>query len=321
MYTLSVEKSVSNSLIDKPVFIISLDTELAWGFILEPRHKFLALLQSEPARARGTIDLLLNLFEKYDIPATWAVVGHLFLNSDEGKVMFHQEMPQFKEGWLDWDFYSGIRDTPLYYGRDMVEKILANSVKHEIGLHSLFHISFSQCSREVAKAEIEQGVELAQRLGITPKSFVFPGNYIGHVDVLKSYGFQIYRSKDAGRYDIAQSFLVRSMNRAIDKAIAPPVLPSRKNSLWEISGSTYFCDSKTPFTLLPRAKLGLNRAIRANTVFHIWLHPWSLLDQPSLEKILGKFLTLVAKKRDEDKLQVMTMGELASYLNKKMGEA
>jgi len=316
MYTLSVEKSVSNNLIDKPVFIISLDTELAWGFILEPRHKFLALLQSEPARARGTIDLLLNLFEKYDIPATWAVVGHLFLDSDEGKVMFHQEMPQFKEGWLDWDLYSSIRNTPLYYGRDMVEKILASSVKHEIGLHSLFHIPFSQCSQEVAKAEIKQGVELAQRLGITPKSFVFPENSIGHVDVLKSHGFQIYRGIDAKRYDTPQGFL----NRAIDWAIVLPVLPLQKDNLWEIPGSMYFCEPKIPFSVLPRARLGLNRAIRANKVFHISLHPWSLLVQPSLHKILDKFLALVAKKRDEGKLQVMTMGELASYLSKKMGE-
>ncbi len=303
--------------LDAPVFIINIDTELAWGFISHPHHEVLTRLQSDPKRARETIAWLLELFKKHGIPATWAVVGHLFLDPEEGMKMVSKEMPQFRDGWLDWDFYSRIYNRPLYYGGDLIEKILTSSVSHEIGLHAFFHIPFSQCSAEVAKTEVERGVKAAEKYGITLKSFTFPNNHIGHVDVLRSHGFEIYRSQDAGRHDEAGSFLSRKLNGAVDKLIAPPVLPSWNDGIWELPGSTYFCDPRYPFTLLPRARLGLYRAIRAKRVFHIWLHPWNLLLYDSLKKDLGGFLSLVAKRRNEGKLQVMTMGKLASYLNEK----
>jgi len=277
----------------------------------------LALFQREPQQARKTIDSLSYLFEQYDIPATWAIVGHLFFDSSEVKEVVHPEIPQIEEGWLDWDFYQSLNDNPLcYYGKDIVAKILASSVKHEIGLHSFSHIPFSECSQKVAEAEVELGMKAARRFGVIPKSFVFPDNYVGHVDVLRNCGLQIYRGKDTGRWDKAQGFLIRKINGAIDKLFVPPVLPSWQDGIWEIRSSMYFCDPQMPFTLLPRAKLGLSKATRADKVFHIWLHPWSLLLYNSLERDLKSFLALVAEKRDKGKLTVMTMGELADHLGK-----
>lgn len=311
---------MSGNILNKPVFIISLDTELAWGFILHPQHRDLALLQSDPERTREAINLLLNLFEQYDIPATWAVVGHLFLDANDTQKSFHQEMPQFKEGWIDWEIYDTLRSNSLYYGKDMVERILASHVKHEIGLHGFFHIPFSQCSREVANAEIEKGIKAANNLGIILQSFVFPGNYVGHVDTLKKYGFQIYRGKDLRWWSKDQKSLIRKFDSAAHTIIGTPASLSYNSGIWETSGSI-FCDPQLPFTIPWRARLGLYRAIQSKEVFHIWLHPWNLLLYKRLKKDLEEFLALVAQKRDEDKLQVMTMGELASYLNQEIAES
>ena len=295
--------------LDKAVFIISLDVELAWGFIAYSQHKVLTLLRNDSQQGRGTIDWLLRLFEKYQIPATWAMVGHLFLDSKKARELINPDMPQFKEGWLDWNLYSSICSMSLYLGRDIVLNIQASPVKHEIGLHSFFHIPFS-CSLEVARAEVEAGVAAAQNLGINLRSFVFPENKIGHVDVLKNNGFKIFRSR-TGRKHESRNLLIKKVNSAIHWITAPPVLPSQVDGIWVIPRSMSFHKPLIP------AKILLGRAIRLKKVFHISLHPWQLLLDKSLLKDLEAFLALVSRKRDEGQIGVMTMGELAYLVSER----
>ena len=297
------------SIFDKAIFIISLDVELAWGFILYSQHKVLASLRNDPQQGRGAIDWLLRLFQKYQIPATWAMVGHLLLDSKSARDIVHPEMPQFKEGWLDWDSYSSICSMPLYCGNDIISKIQVSRVKHEIGLHSFFHIPFS-CSREVAEAEVEAGVIAARELGITLTSFVFPEGKIGHVDVLEKNGFQIFRGKTE-RFGESQNLLVRKVNNAIHWIAASPVLPSWENGIWKIPSSMAFHNPLVPSSIL------LKRAINSKKVFHIYLHPWSLIVDKSRAEDLENLLALVARERDQEKIRVMTMGELALLLDER----
>jgi len=304
--------------IDKPTFIISLDTELIWGCIAAPSSKVVSLMKADKKKGRGCIDILLSLFEKYNIPATWAIVGHLFLDHCEKKNgIAHKNMSRFKKDWYSSDPCTNIQKDPLYYGKDIIAKILSSSVKHEIGYHSFSHVVFSECSQEVAEAEVKEGIKSAEEFGITLKSFVFPENKIGHIDLLRKYGFEIYRGKNLGRYDLSQNILIQKFNGGIDKIIAPPAEPKWMDGIWEIPSSMFFCDSQIKFSVLPRAKIGLYRAIRSKKVFHIFLHPHNLLLYPSLKNDLDKFLRIVAKKRDEGKIEVMTMGEFAEVLNGK----
>ena len=303
---------------DKPTFIISLDVELIWGYISEPTNKVISLMKNDNRKVRSCIDTLLNLFKKHNITATWAVVGHLFLDHCEKEDGIpHRSMQGFKDDWYSCDPCTDIQRDPLYYGKDIIEKILSNRIEHEIGYHSFSHVIFSECSREVAEAEIKEGIKLAKEFGIALKSFVFPENKIGHVDILRENGFKIYRGENLGRYNPNQSFLIRKFNGGIDKMIAPPVEPKWMDGIWEIPSSMYFCDPQIKFSVLPKAKIGLYRAIRAKKVFHVFLHPHNLLMYPSLEDDLDKFLGTVAKKRDEGKIEVLTMGEFADVLNRK----
>ena len=97
--------------------------------------------------------------------------------------------------------------------------------------------------------------------------------------------------------------------------IAPPTEPKWMDGIWMIPSSMFFCDSQIKFSVLPRAKLGLYRAMISKKGFHIFLHPHNLLMYPSLKDDLDKFLGVVARKRDEGKIEVMTMGEFAVVLN------
>ena len=308
----------AQSLLDKPVFVISLDVELLWGLIHEDAKSCITLLINDPQNGRGAIDFLLSVFEKYDIPATWAIVGHLFLDSCEGKEgVAHKGMPRPKEDWYSVDPCTDVHSAPLYYGSDIIEKVLSSPIKHDIGYHSFSHPLFTECRREVAQAEVEIGIKLAQRFGIVLKSFVFPRNQVAYVDILRGNGFQIYRGATQRHWNSGQSFPKRCLSGGIDKIIASPVMPLWEDGIWQIPGSMLFYDSQIPFSLLPRARLGIERAIWGNKVFHIFLHPHNLLAQLALGKMLDDFLSTVARKRDEGKLQVMTMAGLASYLNEK----
>lgn len=296
----------------KPIFIISLDLELGWGFISNPGHKALRLLRNDAQCGRGVIELLLTLFQRYNIPATWAAVGHLYMEQGEGGKWISRELPQFENGWLNWDFYSQICDSPLYSAPDIITKISASPVTHEISLHSFFHTPFSLCSHAVAKLEVELGMNVARQRGIEPQSFVFPENHVGHLDALKGAGIEIYRGNVPRLYNKAAAPFIRKATGAINKVMPPSVLPLWEEGIWEIPGSMSFDDPLMSFTLLPRAKAGLKRAIRADKVFHVWLHPWSLLVHRGLSDDLESFLAFVSQKRDKGNLQVMTMGDLAT---------
>jgi hypothetical protein len=306
----------------KSVFIISLDTELLWGYVAYPSSDAVSLMKNDNKKVRGCVDILLKLFEKHNIPATWAVVGHLFLDYCEGEDGIpHRNMPRFKEDWYSSDPCTDVQRDPLYYGKDIVEKILSNQIEHEIGYHSFSHVVFSECSREVAEAEVKEGVRLAKEFGIALKSFVFPENKIGHIDVLKENGFKIYRGENLGRYDLNQSFLIRKFNGGIDKMIAPPAEPKwMDDGIWMIPSSMCFCDPQIKFSVLLKAKIGLYRAIRSKKVFHVFLHLHNLLMYPSLKEDLDKFLAVVAKKKDGGEIEVMTMGEFVEVLNEEKEE-
>jgi hypothetical protein len=70
--------------LDRGVFMVSVDLELAWGFNYELlvgskiAYKYLKIIKE---RSRRNVKKLLELSEEYRIPFTWGIVGHLFLPS------------------------------------------------------------------------------------------------------------------------------------------------------------------------------------------------------------------------------------------------
>jgi peptidoglycan/xylan/chitin deacetylase (PgdA/CDA1 family) len=301
--------------INKSYFIISLDTELSWG---PTTVKNLIFLKQNGPKVRKTINYLLKLFNENNIAATWAVVGHLFLEEcEKEKCITWKNINEFgykKEWYLDP--YSNLKKSPLFYGKDIVETILNSKIEQEIGYHSYSHPRFIEIPKEMAEIEIKQSKQIEKQWNIKLKSFVFPRNEIAYVDILKKYDFKIYRGKNAGIYNPEESNIVmRKMKAGISKILASPVEAEWKNGIWEIKGSMFFCDPQIPQSIIPKAKIGLNQAILNKKVFHIWLHPWNLLLYPKLKKDLKIFLEYVSKKRKDGKIDVVTMVELAELLN------
>jgi peptidoglycan/xylan/chitin deacetylase (PgdA/CDA1 family) len=311
------------------ILTISIDFELIWGTLdLFGPERFGAACMVE---RQVVVDRLLALFEELDIPATWCIVGHLFLDRCESvNGIKHPEIIRPKHQWCRADWFAtdpcgDLTTEPLFYARDLVEKIKASPAHHEIGCHSFSHVIFGDdgCSRASAESEIVACVNAARELGIVLRSFAFPRNRVGHLDVLGRYGFRCYRGPEPNWYESTR--LPESLRRAarlfeVITASTPPVVLPQKTEpgLWNIPGSTIYFPRHGLRRFLPahlrirKALKGLAEAARCRRIFHLWFHPTNLADGTDVMfDGLGKILARAADLRSRSELEILTMGEIA----------
>ncbi len=317
-----------NNPLQRGVFILSLDTELAWGSAhggnLPQRE---ALFQ----QTRNCIGRLLKLLEEYQIQATWALVGHLFLehcqpvNGVKHPEIVRPQYPWFPDDWFLPDPCSRLEDAPIWYGSDIVQQIINCKVNQEIGCHTFSHVRIGEpgCSRECFASELSACRAEAEKLGLNLQSFVFPRNSVGHLDVLSDAGFLAYRGVSPSLFERLPG-IARRVCRQLGHflPLTPPVaLPKRENGLWNLPASYFYPSTyqwwKRIFGIsrLYKVKLGLRKAARKPAVFHLWFHPFNLASQPDkfmseLENIFAE----VCRYRNAGRLENLTMGELARSL-------
>jgi peptidoglycan/xylan/chitin deacetylase (PgdA/CDA1 family) len=313
---------------DRGVFTISIDFELIWGTrdLFGPE----GFRKACEAERSVVIDRLLDLFVEFNIPATWCVLGHLLLErcSVEGGQK-HPDIIRPDHSWHRGDWFeddpSGSEDSaPMFYARSLVDKIRACPVPQEIGCHSFSHVIFgdSGCSRETAESELAACVRAARELGIEMRSFAFPRNDVGHLDVLKEYGFVNYRGPEPQWYERKNwTHTQKRLSHLWDvlTAAAPPVvLPERTaDGLWNIPGSMIYFPMHGLRRFIPvsrrvkRAIKGLNAAVDQKRVFHLWFHPTNLADETDamftgLRRIFDRATSL----RDRDRLAILPMCDI-----------
>jgi peptidoglycan/xylan/chitin deacetylase (PgdA/CDA1 family) len=311
--------------LNKGIFVMSLDTELAWGTIDKPKSYQKNLEYYK--KTRKIIDKLLNLFEKYEISATWAIVGHLFLKecSKSKEDIKHPEIIRPKTFWYEEDWFcldpaTNIEQDPCWYGLDIVEKIKNCKVKQEIGSHSFSHMIFSnpELTEEAANSDIKKCIELANLLNLDLKSFVFPRNEEGFYNILKNNNFVCYRGKEKSWYEKYPKKLQKIFH-IIDQtfAIKPKVhTPKENEGLYNIPASMLYLSRDSFRKFIPiksreiKAKKGIDDAIKHKMIFHLWFHPFNLAtDEVKLFKGLENILKYVDKKRSENLLEVKTMSQ------------
>ncbi len=304
------------------VFTISIDTELAWGTFDHGGH---IRYKEAYSKYRVIVRRLLDLFNDYTISATWAVVGHLFLEKcrrENGIAHAHIIRPTYswyKKDWFACDPGSDMSVDNFWYGRDIVEMIRQNRLPQEIASHSFSHIIFSDpgCSLEAAESDISECVKLAREAGIHMDSFIFPRNSIGYVDILEKYGFKVYRSVDSNE---KKHFLTRARGLLEDILAVTPALasPRKDGKLTVIPASMLFRYSYGLSRLIPqgaraaRAKKGLNKAAKSNKIFHLWLHPMNF--GWNTRKMFDEFESILehaARLRDKNRVTVAPLKEIA----------
>lgn len=276
---------------NKGIFTISIDTEMAWGTFDRPGHE---KFEEAYRQSRNIIRRLLDLFETFDISATWAIVGHLFLErcAREGGIahpdIIRPKYSWFEKDWLSCDPASNLINKPTWYGKDIVEDILKASPPQEIGSHSFSHLIFSDpgCSREAAESDITKCIQLARQYGIRLESFVFPRNTVGHLDLLSKHGIKAYR-KHHYLEEIKNQppFITRFKELFRDMIPTTPFVYDvefdQQNQIAAIPASMLFRYAFGPSRfILPHVRTiktikGIRRALRERKIFHLWFHPFN----------------------------------------------
>lgn len=296
--------------------VVSIDAELAWGYQGVAPFPTRRVAAARPAWRR-----LLAQFDAVDVPATWAIVGHLFLDRCDGR---HASHPA-PEGWFDRDPGGTVDDASAWLGRDLVEAVAAADADHEIASHSFSHVQFGEpdVTRSLVERELWESVRLAADLGIDLDSFVFPSNSVGHRDLLAAHGFECYRDRTPTRgFERVPVGQVRRLYNFTLGRAAPPLATPRvdEHGLVALPGSfsLFHFDRALPWvaTALPRdpmvreVKLGVERAAEEEGVFHLWFHPNDLVSADHLDRF-ERVLRHLDDARDRGEIRIETMRSVA----------
>lgn len=294
--------------------VISVDAELGWGF-----HDLPVYPNRQLENAREGWRQLLELFERYEIPATWAVVGHLFLDDCEG----HGEHPALPN-WFECE--RSALDPDLRFGGTLIDDLLENPVDHEIACHSFSHVIFTdpRVTPEVARAELEWATAAAERHGVEFSSFVFPRNAVAHREVLAEHGFTAYRGQPRLSFAGSTASRLRPI-RKIGAVLSrrPGLVEPRVDEygLVDIGPSLYLFGFDGPGKSIVEpflgdpsvqyAKRGIDATATQDGVFHMWLHPNNLVGPDEITR-METVLSYLREQADETDLQVRTMADVTT---------
>jgi peptidoglycan/xylan/chitin deacetylase (PgdA/CDA1 family) len=293
--------------------VISVDAELGWGF-----HD----LHSPPADrveyARTGWLRLLSLFDAFDVPATWAVVGHLFLDSCDG---VHATHPA-SEGWFDRECDAWADRPELRFADGLIARIREADADHEIGCHGFSHVLFDDdaTGHGLALAEVRRSAAAA---GHDFDSFVFPRNRPGHRAALAEAGIDCYRGPaPAESLDDTPLRPVAKLGRGLLGRTPPLVTPARDDEgLVDVPASMYLFGFEAPARSLVepltgdpvvrRARRGIDAAAATGGLLHLWLHPNNLTYDRHVRRMCA-VLEHVAARRDAGDVVVETMCDVAA---------
>jgi peptidoglycan/xylan/chitin deacetylase (PgdA/CDA1 family) len=283
----------------KGTLTISIDLELAWGVwdIITP-----ADLRMAETAERPICSELIALFDRYEIPATWAMVAAL-LDEDSANAR-----PGDKSCW---------------YAPDIIDRLVGAKVAHEIGSHGGKHVYFRDIPAAQARQDLDYARAVHRANALPYNSFVFPRNAVGHLDLLAEAGLRTFRGPDVGWFRTAARagrIASRAANFADKFLPIPPSLvrAAKCGALVDIPGSMLFLgrNGARRFILpaVSRAKLrmGLERARAAGGVFHLWFHPSNFYYRRDEQlATLAWFLAHAAGEAGRGRIEIRTMGSYA----------
>jgi peptidoglycan/xylan/chitin deacetylase (PgdA/CDA1 family) len=291
----------------KSVLLIYADFELAWAWRYSKGIENPVKYSEETGKAeRKNLPEILDICETYDIPITWATVGHLFLDSCDKYCdkphpailrpdYFESKFWSYTSGdWFDADPCSDVEKNGSWYCPDLIKLILKQKTKHEIGCHTFSHIDCTNeyCSSEVFNSDIEACKIAADKLGVKMTSFVHPAHTIGNLDNLIANGFTSYRTD-------------------YNNILGYPNL--YKGKLWEIKSTWEFVSFKD-WSIeyhIKRYNEILKRAIQNNSVCVLWFHP-SIVSR-FINDIMPSIFRGFNEKKDE--VYITTASDYVNFLN------
>ena len=315
------------TMLQKGIFTISIDYESAWGYA---DHD---LSNTDKERIRGEAAItrrLIELFEKYNVPATWAIVGHLFERGctwDNDTPHPEYPRPIHKDEKRDWFAEHPPKNEytdPLWFDVDnLVSDIARSPVGHELASHGYAHIMYGEdtTNREAVMADLANLGRVNRIHDVPFTSFVFPRNIEGYHRMIKVNGFTAYRGVSP-KWNDRHTGSKRRLTNLLDYYLPSAVTFVPKvtiHGLINIPDSMLLLGRNGPRKLiLPsvmvrKAKKGLKKAARRKEVFHLWFHPSNFsYDTETQFRIFEKILARAGTLRDKGMLDIKTLNAIGT---------
>lgn len=304
---------------DNGIFTISLDFELHWGVM--PRLS-VADYESNLSGTKESIFQTLDLFNKYQIHATWATVGFLFFEDKQSlKKALPINRPKYKNPkYNPFPLLETIGDTeteaPYHLSPTLIEAILKVPFQ-EMATHTFSHyfcLEEGQTTQEF-EADLQAAIEIAKAKNINLKSIVFPRNQyntqyletcgkLGISNVRGNPSHFIYQPRKREE-EKAYIRLLRLLDAYINLAGHQIQTITKKNGVCDIPASRFLRPYNAKLALfdsirLKRIKNEMTQAAKQNKMYHLWWHPHnfgSYTDKNMLflEKILLHYQQLKAQ--------------------------
>ena len=275
-------------------FVISIDFELHWGVRdHEPPN---GPYRRNLLGARKAIPRLLELFERYGIAGTWAIVGFLFAKSKDERRKFEPALrPWYYDKSLDpygEPIGIGEDDDPLHFAPSLIEQIRC-CPGQEIATHTFSHFYCREPGQtmEAFKADLNSAIAIAADRGIAFRSLIFPRNQANpdYFSALRDAGITCYRGPEHGWMHRGITRQERTLGLRVARVADTYIDISGKrivrwNEILEPSGlcnvraSRFLWPYKPGLKGLEEKRLKrmidqVNFAALEDAIFHIWFHP------------------------------------------------
>jgi len=304
------------------VITISIEIELAWG--IHDTGEF-GRLSRDGSTEREYLSKLLSVTDESQVPISFNVVGHLFLNRCSG---IHDG--PHNDGWFSADPGTDKRTDGLFYAPGTISDITSTAVPHEVCTHTFSHVLFDNIPRDVCIWEIDRVQELHRKHNGQPiTSLVPPRHQSPPYDVLTDYGIEVVRqpmkkqqTTGVQRFkELLTGPLPLSKLQKTDgvvetfcttnPSLTAPALPAGQ-------GETHPVFRPIPVSLchhlhLKKLKRATKAAIENSSHLHLWCHLFDL-SNPQQFSVVRAYLEWLGSFSETSEIVLATMDELPEYV-------
>ena len=283
--------------------VISVDAALGWGVngVDTPLNRI--------EDARDGWRFLVDLLDTLEIPATWAVAGHLLLSECDRR---HDDHP-LGPSWFARERTAWADRPEVRFADGLVKAVCESDPDHEIGCQGFSNVEFGhpETTAATARAELAAASRAAQARGIDLSSFVFPHNSVGHRGELAAAGFTCYRGVIPDRTGRHRKLLDAMVGSSSPRLVTPAV---DEWGLVDVPASLHLFrfDGLTRALLEPafgdpvvdHVERGLDELERSDRVFHLWLRPSSVRSERDRRRIRA-VCSSISERRDAVDVETM----------------
>jgi hypothetical protein len=188
---------------------------------------------------------------------------------------------------------------------------------HEIAWHGTTHQPLSNAaSKESVELELRLTTQLFRQLGQRPGTIIFPRNQVGHIEVLRRYGFNSYRQGHSVS-TIGKAIKLLAELNVMDRGCRK--LPNMHNGMLVSPGGFFLNWPSGIRALVPisvtvqRWKSMLRHAVETGGYLHMWFHPHNFITAPEMVESFKMIMDCVGELVQSGDLVSLTIEETKGY--------